>query len=158
MQKWKFIISFKGVDNCRSMKQSKFTDQPKITCWSLQKSSSIMGSMSQNTKKTTLSLLLFRVFRIMRTSIVQIVRPMSPKHEKTTLFPLLWCASEIVFHFFAQAHLLTTLRQKNNASVDCRKCAIDDYKTRKNNALASLWRAFRNFFSLFRTNAFTYDI
>ena len=141
LQKWKFIFSFKGVVNCRSMKQSKFTDQPKVKYWSLQKVTIVLVIASKSVdrfyrslenvpivllttskkfcecgfnvskhKKNNAFAVLFRVFRIMRTSIVQIVRPMSPKHEKTTLFPLLWRASETVFRFFAQAHLLTTLR------------------------------------------------
>ena len=38
---------------------------------------------------------------------------------------------------FVQAHLLTTLKWKKNASADCRNCASDAPKTRKSNDFAA---------------------
>ena len=75
--------------------------------------------------------------KIMRASIVEIVRPMIPKHENSLIFPMLWRSfRNSFFCYLAPIYLLTTLLNKNNASVDCRNCASDDSKTRKNNAFA----------------------
>ena len=48
--------------------------------------------------------------RITRASIVEIVRPMIPKHEKQRFCCWFGVLSETVFRYFAQVHLLTALK------------------------------------------------
>ena len=127
MQKWKFIFSFKGVDNYQSMKQSKFTDQPKVTYWSLQKVTIVLVIASKSVHRFYRSLENVPIVLLTTSKKFPDYGFNVSKHEKNNAF-----AAPISY-------------LQNNANIDCTYCASDVSITRENNAFSTAMTCFRNF-------------